>query len=682
VASISNSRALASRLAETAGEIRDSRGDLCAQSLVYGAFLERMGVSGLSVIVESEVLAPVSRVLDKIDIGAVFAGYLAEGKDPGVYFYEEFLRAYDARGARTRGVHYSPPAVVSYMVRGVESILGQSFGERLDQAVVLDPCCGAGTFLRYIETNRDPLPRMIGTELMEPAFGVASRLLRRSEALHADSLDDIDLRLDGRTLVVLGNPPYSGHSANAGRIADLMADYRAGLEERNPKWLQDDYVKFIRMAQHRVDSAGRGIVAFITNHSYLFNPTFRAMRASLMRSFDAIYTLDLHGNSKQVERTETSEPDENVFSIQMGVAITFMVKTGEAAGCRVHYADLRGSRESKLKRLSEMGFEQTPWNESHAGAPFVLFTPHDSSLQEEYAGFASLSDVFVESSVGFVTSRDRFAVDVDRAALIERLEQLADVRLSHDELHNLFPIGDLDIDGIRREMAADPEWRSRVVEVTYRPFDRRWAYLSRAVMERPRLPFMDCLRRPGNVALAVGRAGQVTGSSEWDVVFCTDCPADLNLFRRGGAMLFPKYVCKGEECVSNMKPTLGDPDRLFGYIYAILHSRIYRARYADFLGVDYPRVPIASGSLFDGLAQLGQELMSVHLMREGAVREASQRKVSMTIGGYDLPRRYVEGRGGEHAGDLARVEAAVACTMEIRERIDELVRREPPWRRS
>ena len=168
--------------------------------------------------------------------------------------------------------------------------------------MVMDPCCGIGTFFRYIEANLNPRPRMIGAELMPVPCELASRLLGECRVLHADSLQDIDLDTGGKTLVILGNPPYSGHSANVGPIAEMAAIYRAGLRERNPKWLQVDYVKFIRMAQHRVDAAGSGVVAFITNHSYIFNPTFRSMRANLMRSFDAIHVLDLQGNAKRAEK--------------------------------------------------------------------------------------------------------------------------------------------------------------------------------------------------------------------------------------------------------------------------------------------------------------------------------------------------------------------------------------------
>ena len=132
-------------------------------------------------------------------------------------------------------------------------------------------------------------------------------------------------------LVVLGNPPYSGHSSNTGEwISDVIKEYYQvdgkPLGEKNPKWLQDDYVKFIRFSQWKIDQAGEGVLGFITNHSYLDNPTFRGMRQSLMNSFDEIYILDLHGNSLKKEKAPDGSKDENVFDIQQGVAICFMIK--------------------------------------------------------------------------------------------------------------------------------------------------------------------------------------------------------------------------------------------------------------------------------------------------------------------------------------------------------------------
>ena len=680
-------RQLASRLAELAREIEDQHGDLRAQTVPYALLLKRWDPSArveplLDGFDDAAAITRGQKALDSLDIDAVRSHYEAGGKDPAVYFYEQFLRAHDPASARGRGVLYTPPEVVSCMVSGIDSILRDTFGEPLDDALVIDPCCGVGTFLRHIEQNTAYRPRMIGMDLMPAPCAIARCLLKEAQVLQADWLSAAEIDTADRTLVILGNPPYSGHSSNAGKIADLMADYRDGLRERNPKWLQDDYVKFMRMAQHHVETAGRGVVAFITNHSYLFNPTFRAMRASLARTFDEILILDLGGNVKRLDVT-----NENVFPIQMGVAIAFMVKTSARAACSVRYANFEGSRKHKLKMLAALDMNAAPWIDVPPAGPFYLFTPHDSDLGEEFYGFPSLFDIFRESTIGFVTSRDLFAVGFTRDELLGRVAALRDGSVSDSALREHYHVGDLDIESARRELLGDPNWQDKAIEVLYRPFDRRWAYYSRAIMERPRLPFMENLMRE-NVALAIGRAGQVTGSDEWDVVFCTDRPADLNVFRRGGAKLFPRYVYANGERRSNVMPNvmlnlIQHPVQgvdFFAYIYAVLHSTAYRARYAELLRVDYPRIPISYElDAMTALAELGSKLIEAHLMRIPTNERCDS---EIRIGGYEVPGRYLKERASHpelDSGPIALIMSAIRQTCLLRERIDEAIAEAPPW---
>lgn len=670
---------LATRLAAVAHGIREKHGDVTAQIVPYACLLRRWDCSvDVSPLIDGfanqGAIAEIETVLDEVDIRAVQAYYEAQGKDPAIYFYEEFLRAYDGASARSRGVHYSPPEVVSCIVRGVDSILSRNFGSSLDEALVVDPCCGVGTFLRHIEQRTKHCPQMMGLELMPAPFAIASSLLQKAKVFHADWLSQDQLDRGGRIPVILGNPPYSGHSSNPGKLAEMMAGYRVGLEERNPKWLQDDYVKFIRMAQHQIEREGRGIVAFITNHSYLTNPTFRAMRESLSRTFDEILVLDLHGNVKRHDGRH-----QNVFPIQMGVAISFFVRTSDRPECAIRYFSVDGTREDKLATLGELDLSQVDWSDAPAARPFRLFTPSDSDLSAEFYAFPSLFDIFEESTVGFVTSRDRFAIGFTREEVLDRVSLLRDGKATDEELREAYSIGNLDIESARQALREDPDWQSKIVEVLYRPFDRRWAYYSRAVMERPRLPFMENLMRD-NIALAVGRAGNVTGSDEWDVVFCTDRPADLNLFRRGGAKLFPRFVYRDGTRLSNIKMDDVDEDKLFAYIYALLHSKVYRTRYADFLSIDYPRIAIARDTgLFDALAALGTELIDVHLMKPSSTPPGSEGAV-VRIGGYELPAKCVKDRAGVDSPDQIRlVFDLVARTIELRERIDEIVAQSPPW---
>lgn len=723
-------RELARQLADATREAGREYGDSPAQALAYLLLARRWGelIDPAQAFPNPDAARQIEEALDSTDIAAVADDYSAAGRDPVVYFHEEFIRACSPRLASARGVHYTPPEVVSYIVRAAASALESNFDCDLNESVVVDPCCGVGTFLRHIARNTAWRPRMIGLELIESTAAIALQLVPQAEIACADFLDHPPSpqpspaqRGEG-VLVILGNPPYSGHSANSGKIAELMADYKTGLREKNPKWLQDDYVKFIRQAQHWIDRAGRGIVAFITNHSFTFNPTFRAMRESLMNSFDEICMLDLGGNAKLAR-----SGDENVFPIQMGVAITLLIKQGKRrlgsaasfVGCghgqtqrpelrrrarvafiasfdgaqdaklceqsmflQLKYAALRGTKESKLAALAKLGYADTPWEDIRPISPFRLFTPTNGMASSRYARFVSLSGIFEQSCVGFVTSRDAFAVDFDRNALLQRIADLRDPGISPASIRERYPVGDLDIESARRELLNDLWWQERAVEVLYRPFDRRWAYLSQAVMERPRLSFMENMLRE-NIALAVGRAGHATGSSQWDVVFITDRPTDLNLFRRGGAMLFPRYLYDKGKRRSNIKIDSHDPDLVIPYIYAVLHSGAYRERFADFLAIDFPRIPFTDNcSLFSEIAAIGERLMSAHLIRHdyspGAVAAASNARPNIVIGGYKLPRKYVDNRRGRvlmphEEYHVAQIEAAIVETERIRRSLDALI---------
>jgi predicted helicase len=319
----------------------------------------------------------------------------ANREDIVIRFYEDFLNAYKPKMQKMRGVYYTPEPVVSYMVRSVDILLKDKFDKPLGLAdpevMILDPATGTGTFLLWIcqlihdrfhsdraatiarvgdiswseYVSSHLLPRIFGFELLMAPYAIAHLKLglflqetgyqfeegKRLGIYLTNTLDDsppraeflsdefiaeeadaaTNIKQNEPVMVVVGNPPYSGHSENKSKwISDLLKDYYQvdgkPLGEKNPKWLQDDYVKFIRFSQWRIEKTGKGILAFITNHGYLDNPTFRGMRRSLDRTFDEIYVLDLHGNTKKKEVAPDGSKDENVFDIQQGVAIGMMVK--------------------------------------------------------------------------------------------------------------------------------------------------------------------------------------------------------------------------------------------------------------------------------------------------------------------------------------------------------------------
>ena len=508
------------------------------------------------------------------------------------------------------------------------------------------------------------------TNALEPAQDFSDLMDFAVPAL-ADEAEAVNKVKGGqRFTVVLGNPPYSGHSANKGDwIRGLLRGKDGGrhvesyfevdgapLNERNPKWLNDDYVKFLRLAQSEIEHTGQGVLGFITNHSYLDNPTFRGMRESLTKEFNGCHLLDLHGNSKKNELTPNGGKDENVFDIQQGVAVCLYVKSAAGADgpSHVSHADLWGERNvgpdgGKYGWLANNTIASTPWAELAPTSPLYLFVPRDETLAEEYEAGWRMPKVFPINSVGIVTARDRLAIQWTAK---EMRTLVADI-LSHStefiqKVYGLKTSSSKSIHNAQRDILDHPDSRRHLAQISYRPFDIRFTwYTGRTggLIERPRGKVMHHMLAGPNLGLCIGRAGQVTGSKIWDVCFVSTAPSDLNLFRRGGNCLFPLYTyptegqehlgfsrepnldkkfietigCSlGLEFVSDdsgdLQETFG-PEDVFNYIYAILHSPEYRRRYADFLKSDFPRIPIIGDcNLFEALVELGKRLVSLHLM--------------------------------------------------------------------
>jgi len=528
-------------------------------------------------------------------------------EDPVVHFYETFLAKYDPRLRESRGVYYTPEPVVSYMVRSVDRLiksqLGRSGGLADPSTVILDPALGTGTFLygvideiyqnflsfgnagawpSYVAEKL--LGRIYGFELLMAPYAVAHLKLglllqqtgyeprTQDERLGiyltntlAEGVDSppipfagyisdeanaaTGVKRDTPIEVVIGNPPYSGHSANKGEwIGGLVRDYYQvdgrPLGERNPKWLQDDYVKFIRFGQWRIDRTGQGILAFISNNGYLDNPTFRGMRQSLMGTFSRIYILDLHGNSRKRERTPDGGPDENVFDIMQGVAIALFVKEpGSTGPATVYHADLWGARECKYRELNEADVDTTEWTELAPTSPSYLFTPQDADLRAEYQHGSPMPTIMGINSVGVVTSRDSFVLDFEESKLRQRISDFADLTYSDEYVRDRY-LGRSDKLPVAAARSAirDGKENQSFTQCVYRPFDARAFFYHDAVIERSRREVMRHMVKDHNLALTIGRAGQVIGPGEWNIVFCTERPSDFNLFRRGGTNLFPLYL--------------------------------------------------------------------------------------------------------------------------------------------
>ena len=582
---------------------------------------------------------------------------------------------------------------------------------------ILDPATGTGTFLHaVIQQIRQHfvgndgawpgyvaehlLPRLFGFELLMAPYAVAHMklgltleatgydfasdqrlgvyLTNSLEEAHDfdnlplftqwladESLAASEVKRQAPVMVVLGNPPYSGHSANKGewmkhllRGTDtsdhgaLTGNYFAvdgkPLGERNPKWLNDDYVKFIRFAQWRIERTGHGVLAFVTNHGYLDNPTFRGMRQSLMQSFDEIYLLDLHGNSKKKEKTPTGGKDENVFDIQQGVAIGIFVRkpgvkrwTGDMA--KVWNADLYGGRRDKYTTLNASDIQNTNWKVLTPVSPHFYFVPQDSSLMSEYEQGWKITDAMPVNSVGIATARDRLSIHFLDAELWKTVVEFGQSTV--EDARERFGLGadavDWKVQYAQNDVRASGPTKTNLRRILYRPFDVRWTYftgVSRGLHCRPRTAVMRHFVAQPNIGLVTSRMTKGEDFAHAQVtthiteVICMSPKTSNNGF------VFPLWLYPSDqpadlldEPTTEKRPNLSDdfvaalqaaqgravtPEDTLAYLYAVLYTPGYRDRYADFLRRDFPRVPLTSNTrLFGRLVELGHELIGLHTLQ-------------------------------------------------------------------
>ncbi|MDO9515259.1 MAG: type ISP restriction/modification enzyme [Syntrophales bacterium] len=666
------------------------------------------------------IIDDIAEVLFVADVNKLLQDYFREGKgkDPVIHFYETFLAEYDPKTRERRGVYYTPEPVVFYIVRSLHHILKDKFGRvdgmASDTVTVLDPASGTLTFLaeaaklavneftsKYGQGDKEGfirehiLKNFYAFELMMAPYAVGhlkmSFLLEElgcklkkddrfklylTNTLEMDELEQTSLpgmaslceesHLAGKVkkeqpvLVIMGNPPYSGHSANKGEWIDQLLKkgythkngikdegyYRIDgdpLGEKNPKWLQDDYVKFIRFSQWKIDQAGEGVLGFITNHGYLDNPTFRGMRRSLMNSFDEIYLLDLHGNSLKKEKCPDGSKDENVFDIRQGTAIAlFIKKKGGNKDTKIFHSELWGRREEKYDWLLSNDVVTTKWQKIAPKPESYLFVPRDERLLEQYEGFPKITEIFPLNGVGMTTARDHLVIDGDKNRLINRIRLFKNSKYSDDELHEFFQIRKKKGWDIRKawtmlQDVSDSDLNDLVVPVLYRPFDVKWIFYHDSVVWRTVKRVMRHMMRE-NLGLISARSNK---SNDMNHFFCTNLLMETKCGESTTqSCIFPLYLYPDhnqKDLFSHLEeskertPNINDqifsalceaytkrpsPENIFHYIYAVFYSDTYRIKYAEFLKTDFPRVPFTKDErLFRELAVYGRCLADLHLMR-------------------------------------------------------------------
>ena len=605
--------------------------------------------------------------------------------DPYIYFYQEFLAKYDPELRKARGVYYTPPPVVNFIVRAARDVAQRDFGKSglADEGVcVLDFAAGTGTFLLEAmrlelagkeKMEREMLARerltrnFFGFEFMIAPYAIAHLKLSQFladagcglgknerlrvyltntleplpedvelpdllPALSEDTRRAQEVKDNTPILAIVGNPPYSGVSQNRGDwITNLIESYKYvdGEHFREKRhWLHDDYVKFIRFAQWKIAQVGRGIVAIITNHAFLDNPTFRGMRQSLLSTFDRLHFLNLHGNSLRGESAPDGDKDENVFDIQQGVAISILVKSPELKERGVFYADLWGARDAKYDACIENTLDSIKWQKLSPSSRFYFFVPRKEAGLAEYEKCFSIPEIFPVSTTGILTARDKFAVAFDKGELIERMEKFCSPAFSDEQIADMFGLKNTrgwDLSEARKAMSKIRNKELYVRELAYRPFDTRFTFYHLSAIDWMR---DGTYRRAFNCFGLVSVRQVAENAFTHAIVVDKIIESRMTLSNRGIGYWYPLYL-HGEKPGARIENLSPDFRRwidsrygrafsgrdIFNCIYAVLHSPDYRRRNAEFLQTDFPRVPFPqAASEFARLAQIGGALVDAHLL--------------------------------------------------------------------
>ena len=586
-----------------------------------------------------------------------------------------------------------------------------TFTEEVHRVQILDPATGTGTFLAeaikligkrvkksqpgnwssYVENEL--IPRVHGFELLMASYAMCHMKLDmmladmgyvptthqpRLSVYLTNSLEKgenatyelpfanflskeanaaNEVKRDKPIMCIIGNPPYSGISQNNGEwISELIEDYKyvdgKHFNERK-HWLNDDYVKFVRVSEKMITENGEGVLAFITNHGYLNNPTFRGMRSHLLSSFDKIYITDLHGNSKRKEVAPDGSPDKNVFDIQQGVAIIVAIKTknGKSNKSSLFRQDFWGSRKSKYSNLWNAG------NSTCVGikptSPDYMFYSQDRKTKETYMSGFGIESLFKTNVTGVVTARDGLAVAVSENALKSKLKIFSDISKTDEEIRQLFfshkksgkyLLGDTrgwKIAKARKDV-RNIDLDKSIGKLSYRPFDTRYSVFDKSISDWSRGDFYQHFRDKKNIALVTARSNKnpipdhfiVTRymseakfgeSSTQSKTFPLYLHAVEDAFDKTVSVNMDEKIRKKiEKLATNKKYDIPDEVTIFDYIYGVLHCPGYRKTYAEFLKIDFPRVPYPSSpAAFWDISAKGTALRKLHLMEPDAIGDTN-----------------------------------------------------------
>lgn len=605
--------------------------------------------------------------------------------------------------------------------------------ELVHKVQILDPATGTGTFLAAIiqhifhnqfenmggmwssYVEQDLLPRLHGFELLMASYAMAHLKLdmlltdtgyepikpKRMQVYLTNSLEEHNpdtgtlfagwlsaeaneanaVKRDAPVMVVMGNPPYSSSSSNKGEwIQGLIADYKKNLNDKKIN-LDDDYIKFIRYGQHYIEKNGEGVLAFITNNSFIGGITHRQMRNNLMKSFDKIFILDLHGDSNRKEVTPDGNKDENVFDIRQGVSINIFIKNRERIKeeSTIYFHEVYGSRNFKYELLNSSNISDLKFKIIKPTAPYYFFADKDLSLQGDYDKFINLSKLFTIFNSGVKTDRDNLFIDFDKNSVAEKIQTLLSNNIPLEFIKK-YRVEDSGSYSINSKIKGSTFDESNLIKITYRPLDNRFIYYDAKIISRPAEKVAKHLANRSNYALLTGKQNK---SNTIDSFFITDTISETKCAERTiQSYSFPLYLYPEQDTQANLlelkdenKPTRTpnfDPEivadiakaigltftnekevtgtdktatfapiDILDYIYAVLHSPTYRETYKEFLKIDFPRVPYPSNAdTFWQLVALGSELRQIHLL--GSPKLAAQTKalgIGYPVGGDNAVTR-------------------------------------------
>lgn len=450
------------------------------------------------------------------------------------------------------------------------------------------------------------------------------------------------IKRDMPIMCVIGNPPYSGISHNMGEwISGLIEDYKYVDGEHfgeRKHWLHDDYVKFIRLSEYLIEKNGEGVLGFITNHGYLDNPTFRGMRWHLMQTFDRIYVLDLHGNANKKEITPEGKPDKNVFDIQQGVAIIIAIKQrGQPKElAKVRHGELWGSREEKYQALNAGHIGKMMPQRLDCAAPQFAFVPRNHDLAEQYGNGFGLAEFMPTNVTGIVSMGDGFALAETPEKLRSNLVDLIENENTEATLKAKYDLGKNYAEWILGNKAVLARETLECVPIYYRPFDTRVTYFDNRILWRWREDVMRHMLRGKNLGLICPKIKKEQTGALVTTTICGHKTYDAY----DSNSLFPLYLYPTEQDLDQTRrvnfdeklyqrlqklaahPKYGTPDEVavFDYIYGVLHCPAYRETYAEFLKIDFPRIPwpTSSDGFWDVSAK-GATLRKLHLMDAAAI---------------------------------------------------------------